>query len=87
LKVTLSSSSFWVILFRSSTIFVVLKLSVLDYFVSGVYPVGPPVPAVGGNEGVGEVIAVGDGVEKLAVNDWVIPAMAGLGKCSISLYS
>ena len=53
----------------------------MDYSVSGVYPVGPPVPAVGGNEGVGEVIAVADGVEKLAVNDWVIPAMAGLGRC------
>lgn len=47
--------------------------------IEGVYPVGPPVPAVGGNEGVGEVIAVADGVENLAVNDWVIPAKAGLG--------
>ena len=59
----------------------------MDYSVSGVYPVGPPVPAVGGNEGVGEVIAVADGVEKLAVNDWVIPAMAGLGRCPALLYS
>ena len=57
----------------------------MDYSVSGVYPVGPPVPAVGGNEGVGEVIAVADGVEKLAVNDWVIPAMAGLGRCPPSV--
>lgn len=53
-------------------------------FCPGVYPVGPPVPAVGGNEGVGEVIAVADGVENLAVNDWVIPAKAGLGRYIVS---
>ncbi|MCO5559686.1 hypothetical protein L7F22_013287 [Adiantum nelumboides] len=47
--------------------------------IEGVYPIGPPPPAVGGNEGVGEVIAVAEGVQNLSVNDWVIPAKAGLG--------
>ncbi|KAH7445725.1 hypothetical protein KP509_01G021900 [Ceratopteris richardii] len=47
--------------------------------IEGVYPVGPPVPAVGGNEGVGEVIAVSEGVKNLSVSDWVIPVRAGLG--------
>ncbi|KAI5069120.1 hypothetical protein GOP47_0015421 [Adiantum capillus-veneris] len=47
--------------------------------IEGVYPIGPSPPAVGGNEGVGEVIAVAEGVQNLAVNDWVIPAKAGLG--------
>ncbi|MCO5579841.1 hypothetical protein L7F22_033703 [Adiantum nelumboides] len=47
--------------------------------IEGVYPIGPPPPAIGGNEGVGEVIAVAQGVHNLSVNDWVIPAKAGLG--------
>ncbi|KAJ1864515.1 mitochondrial 2-enoyl thioester reductase [Coemansia sp. RSA 989] len=33
--------------------------------------------AVGGNEGVGEVIRVGDGVHGLQVGDWVVPQRAG----------
>lgn len=46
----------------------------------GVYPIkldGFP-PATGGFEGVGKVLAVGDGVTDLSVGDWVIPANAGL---------
>ncbi|KAJ2449810.1 mitochondrial 2-enoyl thioester reductase [Coemansia sp. RSA 2336] len=33
--------------------------------------------AVGGNEGVGEIIRVGDGVRGLQVGDWVVPQRAG----------
>ncbi|KAF3329934.1 putative trans-2-enoyl-CoA reductase [Carex littledalei] len=41
--------------------------------IEGVYPVRPPVPAVGGYEGVGEVHALGSSVTGLSVGDWVIP--------------
>jgi len=46
----------------------------------GVYPIKMPgfPPATGGFEGVGEVIAIGNGVTDLGVGDWVIPANAGL---------
>ncbi|KAL6063745.1 enoyl-[acyl-carrier-protein] reductase, mitochondrial-like [Balamuthia mandrillaris] len=47
--------------------------------VEGVYPTRPTVPAVGGNEGVAEVLAVGPGVQGIAVNDWVIPKKPGFG--------
>jgi len=47
--------------------------------IEGVYPIGPKAPAVGGNEGVAEVLAVGSKVTGLAVNDWVIPAKPGFG--------
>lgn len=46
----------------------------------GVYPLqmdGFP-PGTGGCEGVAEVIAVGDGVDNLAIGDWVFPVYAGL---------
>jgi NADPH:quinone reductase-like Zn-dependent oxidoreductase len=36
---------------------------------TGHYGVLPPLPAVGGNEGVGRVVAVGDGVSGVAVGD------------------
>ncbi|CAI9106121.1 OLC1v1005190C3 [Oldenlandia corymbosa var. corymbosa] len=38
-----------------------------------VYPIRPPVPAVAGYEGVGEVHCVGSGVKGLSAGDWVIP--------------
>jgi trans-2-enoyl-CoA reductase len=44
-----------------------------------VYPKKPPLPAVGGNEGVGEVIAVGPNVSRFRVGDRVIPAFATWG--------
>lgn len=44
--------------------------------VEGSYGVLPPLPAVGGNEGVGEITAVGSAVSRLAVGDWVIPMPA-----------
>jgi trans-2-enoyl-CoA reductase len=47
--------------------------------VQGTYAVLPPLPAVGGNEGVGVVEAVGDAVKGLAVGDHVIMGDAGLG--------
>ncbi|GMR37026.1 hypothetical protein PMAYCL1PPCAC_07221, partial [Pristionchus mayeri] len=47
--------------------------------IQGVYPVKPPLPAVGGNEGVGRVEEVGEGVSSLNKGDLVIPARSGLG--------
>ena len=41
--------------------------------IQGKYPSKPPLPAVPGNEGVGEIIAVGPKTEKLAVGDKVVP--------------
>ncbi|KAH0503110.1 Trans-2-enoyl-CoA reductase, mitochondrial [Microtus ochrogaster] len=45
----------------------------------GNYGLLPKLPAVGGNEGVGQVVAVGSSVSRLKPGDWVIPASAGLG--------
>jgi trans-2-enoyl-CoA reductase len=42
--------------------------------IEGGYDRSPPLPAVGGNEGVGEVIALGTEVTDKKVGDWVIPA-------------
>ncbi|KAM6996071.1 enoyl-[acyl-carrier-protein] reductase, mitochondrial isoform 1-T1 [Passerculus sandwichensis] len=47
--------------------------------IQGTYPLLSPLPAVGGNEGVGEVLEVGRHVKALKPGDWVIPADAGLG--------
>ncbi|XP_036253097.1 enoyl-[acyl-carrier-protein] reductase, mitochondrial isoform X1 [Molothrus ater] len=47
--------------------------------IQGTYPLLSPLPAVGGNEGVGEVLEVGRRVKALKPGDWVIPADAGLG--------
>lgn len=46
----------------------------------GNYGLLPKLPAVGGNEGVGQVVAVGSSVTGVKPGDWVIPANAGLGK-------
>ncbi|XP_066555480.1 enoyl-[acyl-carrier-protein] reductase, mitochondrial [Amia ocellicauda] len=45
----------------------------------GTYPILPPFPAVGGNEGVGEVVEVGRKVTAFKPGDWVIPVDAGFG--------
>lgn len=46
----------------------------------GSYGVLPALPAVGGNEGVGEITAVGAAVTGLAVGDWAVPMpAAGFG--------
>ncbi|WOK95523.1 hypothetical protein Cni_G04230 [Canna indica] len=47
--------------------------------IEGVYPVRPPVPAIGGYEGVGEVYSLGSGVSNLSVGDWVIPSPPSFG--------
>lgn len=47
--------------------------------IQGVYPVKPQLPAVGGNEGVGEVVEVGSSVSDLRRGDWVIPSFSGWG--------
>ncbi|CAA6654825.1 unnamed protein product [Spirodela intermedia] len=47
--------------------------------IEGVYPVRPPLPAVGGSEGVGQVQALGPSVGNLSVGDWVIPAPPYIG--------
>lgn len=46
----------------------------------GNYGLLPKLPAVGGNEGVGQVVAVGSSVTGVKPGDWVIPANAGLGE-------
>lgn len=46
----------------------------------GSYPILCPLPAVGGNEGLGEVIEVGRDVTDLRPGDWVVPIDAGFGK-------
>eukprot|EP00123_Amoebidium_parasiticum_P012111 comp21126_c0_seq1/m.28554 comp21126_c0_seq1/g.28554 ORF comp21126_c0_seq1/g.28554 comp21126_c0_seq1/m.28554 type:complete len:365 (-) comp21126_c0_seq1:344-1438(-) len=47
--------------------------------IEGVYPIKPPLPAVGGNEGVARVLQVGEAVKDFAPGDWVIPCSAGYG--------
>ncbi|XP_076008753.1 enoyl-[acyl-carrier-protein] reductase, mitochondrial [Genypterus blacodes] len=47
--------------------------------IQGTYAILPDLPAVGGNEGVAEVIEVGSQVNSLKAGDWVIPKDAGLG--------
>ncbi|KAI3450496.1 hypothetical protein Pfo_007161 [Paulownia fortunei] len=47
--------------------------------IEGVYPVRPPVPAVGGYEGVGEIHSVGSAVKGLGPGDWVIPSPPSSG--------
>lgn len=47
--------------------------------IEGTYPRRPALPAVGGNEGVGEVIAVHPSVTNFSVGAWVLPTDACLG--------
>ncbi|XP_065226395.1 enoyl-[acyl-carrier-protein] reductase, mitochondrial-like isoform X2 [Planococcus citri] len=47
--------------------------------IQGVYPVPVQFPAVGGTEGVGEILEVGDEVEALQPGDKVIPNIEGFG--------
>ncbi|CAL1682630.1 unnamed protein product [Lasius platythorax] len=41
--------------------------------IQGKYPSRPPLPAIPGNEGVGEIVAVGSNVSTLRVGDKVVP--------------
>lgn len=47
--------------------------------IQGTYAILPDLPAVGGNEGVAQVVEVGSQVKTLKPGDWVIPRNAGLG--------
>jgi len=47
--------------------------------IEGVYGSKATLPAVGGGEGVGVVVAAGPNVKDLKVNDWVIPAAGQFG--------
>lgn len=47
--------------------------------IEGTYLLKPKLPAVAGNEGVGEVMDVGKGVHTLKCGDWVIPSQAAFG--------
>ncbi|XP_076358720.1 enoyl-[acyl-carrier-protein] reductase, mitochondrial [Tachypleus tridentatus] len=47
--------------------------------IQGTYPVKPPLPAIGGNEGVAQILKVGSDVKGLHVGAWVIPNSAGWG--------
>ncbi|KAM6910523.1 enoyl-[acyl-carrier-protein] reductase, mitochondrial [Xenentodon cancila] len=47
--------------------------------IQGTYAILPDLPAVGGNEGVAQVLEVGSQVKSLQTGDWVIPRDAGLG--------
>lgn len=53
-------------------------------YLTGTYPIKPSLPTVGGNEGVGEVVAIGRQVEDLKKGDWVLMANSGLGIYSSS---
>ncbi|CAJ0921543.1 unnamed protein product [Ranitomeya imitator] len=56
--------------------------------VQGTYALLPPLPTVGGNEGVGVVAEVGNHVSSVRPGDWVIPVDAGLGTwCTEGLFS
>ncbi|KYQ55706.1 putative trans-2-enoyl-CoA reductase, mitochondrial, partial [Trachymyrmex zeteki] len=41
--------------------------------IQGKYPSRPPLPAVAGNEGVGEIVAIGSDVQGLRIGDRVVP--------------
>lgn len=47
--------------------------------IEGVYPIRPTLPAIGGNEGVAQILQVGKSVKGLTVNDMVIPSKPGFG--------
>ncbi|XP_067386879.1 enoyl-[acyl-carrier-protein] reductase, mitochondrial isoform X1 [Emydura macquarii macquarii] len=47
--------------------------------IQGTYAILPDLPAVGGNEGVGQVVEVGSHVTSVKPGDWVVPVNAGFG--------
>ncbi|OWF39165.1 enoyl-[acyl-carrier-protein] reductase, mitochondrial-like [Mizuhopecten yessoensis] len=47
--------------------------------IEGTYHIRPTLPSLVGNEGVGEVVDVGDGVKNLQKGDWVLPAHSAWG--------
>lgn len=64
-----------------------MKTSCLsDSVFSGTYAILPDLPAIGGNEGVAQIVEVGSQVKSLKAGDWVIPKDAGLGKIQFELH-
>lgn len=60
--------------------FIAAPINPSDYnAIEGKYPVRPPLPAVGGNEGSARILEVGPDVRGLRAGDTVIPAAAGFG--------
>lgn len=55
--------------------------------IDGTYPLAKPFPAVGGGEGVGTVVEVGNGVKNLKIGDVVVPSRFDLGMHSDHLLS
>ena len=57
----------------------------------GTYPIKPCLPAVGGNEGVFEVIEIGSNCNRFKPGDRALPAQAGWGKfiadCERAMFS
>lgn len=53
---------------------------------AGTYAILPDLPAVGGNEGVAQVVEVGSQVKSLKAGDWVIPKEASLGNLLLLLH-
>ncbi|XP_011616498.1 enoyl-[acyl-carrier-protein] reductase, mitochondrial [Takifugu rubripes] len=47
--------------------------------IQGTYAILPDLPAVGGNEGVGQIMEIGSKVKSLKLGDWILPKDAGLG--------
>ncbi|XP_023241791.1 enoyl-[acyl-carrier-protein] reductase, mitochondrial-like [Centruroides sculpturatus] len=47
--------------------------------IQGTYALKPTFPAIGGNEGVGEVVEIGSNVKNLKVGSWIIPSLPGWG--------
>lgn len=58
-----------------------------DNVFSGTYPILPDLPAVGGNEGVAQIVEVGSQVTSIKSGDWVIPKDAGLGKIQLATHN
>ena len=54
-----------------------------DSTLLGVYGTTPPLPAVGGGEGVGVVTSVGAEVTTLSKGDWVVLSKPGLGEPNV----
>lgn len=51
--------------------------------IQGNYPITPPLPAVGGSEGLARVLAVGEGVTGLKEGDLVVPSRPAIGLFSL----
>lgn len=47
--------------------------------IEGTYMIKPPLPAVVGNEGVGEIVDIGSNVKNFKVGDWTLPVHSGSG--------